>query len=220
MNQATYSTIASSSADRLRTGSRRTPTRPVSCRSARPRSARGTRRRTHSLRTVRIELAREDTEAAFKITSARRSSKFSCRNRLISSRSSALGRSGRCPSFASTCRRYLRNVSDGSPRSAATCAMPRLEHTRLARSNNSTGYFLDLGTTDLLPPDNPAIKDSAKPGTAHSVQIHPGCVLGIELPPSAAQPPRLSRWNQRAQELQLELAAYEHALRGRTAELD
>jgi hypothetical protein len=113
----------------------------------------------------------KNTEAAFKISFARRSSKFSCRKRLISSRSSAVGRSGRRPSFASTWRTYLRSVSDGSPRSAATCAIGRPDSntTRVARSNSSTGYFLDLGMTDLLPPANPAIKVSVKPGTAHSL---------------------------------------------------
>ena len=60
---------------------------------------------------------------------------------------------GRRPSFASTCRRYFRSVSDGNPRSAATCAIGRPDSntSRVARSNNSTGYFLALGITDLLP---------------------------------------------------------------------
>src|SRR5262249_60497761 len=113
----------------------------------------------------------KNTEAAFKISFARRSSKFSRRNRLISSRSSLVGRSRRRPSFASTCRTYLRNVSDGNPRSAATCAIGRPDsHTsRVARSNSSTGYFLALGMTDLLPPDNPATEVSVKPGTAQEV---------------------------------------------------
>jgi hypothetical protein len=108
----------------------------------------------------------KNAEAAFKISFARRSSRFSCRSRLISSRSSAVGRSGRRPSFASTCRTYLRNVSGGSPRSAATCAIGRPESntTRVARSNSSTGYLLALGMTDLLPPVNPAIKVSVNPG--------------------------------------------------------
>ena len=74
----------------------------------------------------------------------------------------------RRPSFASTWRTYFRSVSDGSPRSAATCAIGRPDSntTRVARSNSSTGYFLALGITDLLPPENPAIKVSVKPGTA------------------------------------------------------
>jgi hypothetical protein len=47
-----------------------------------------------------IELARENTEAAFRISFARRSSNTSRRSSRISSRSSLVGRSGRRPSFA------------------------------------------------------------------------------------------------------------------------
>ena len=72
----------------------------------------------------------------------------------ISSRSSVLNRSGRRPSSASTCRTYFRSVSDGNPRSAATCAIGRPDSntSRVARSNNSTGYFLDSRHHRLLLP--------------------------------------------------------------------
>jgi hypothetical protein len=64
-------------------------------------------------------------------------------------------------------RTYLRSVSDGNPRSAATCAIGRPDSntSRVARSNNSTGYFLALGMTDLLPPGEPwHAKSPSNPG--------------------------------------------------------
>src|SRR5204862_4981640 len=57
----------------------------------------------------------KNTDAAFRISFARRSSNTSRRNSRISSRSALVGRSGRRPSFASTWRTYLRSVSDGNP---------------------------------------------------------------------------------------------------------
>src|SRR5206468_6953496 len=58
------------------------------------------------------------TEADFRISFARRSSKFSCRKRLISSRSSLVGRSGLRPWSASAWRTHFRSVSLWMPRSA------------------------------------------------------------------------------------------------------
>jgi hypothetical protein len=56
-------------------------------------------------------------------------------------------------SLASTCRTYFRSVSDGRPRSAATCAIgrPDWNTSRVARSNNATGYFLALAITGASP---------------------------------------------------------------------
>src|SRR5204863_9009052 len=112
----------------------------------------------------------KNTDAPFRISFARRGSDTSRRSSRISSRSALVGRSGRRPSFASTWRTYLRSVSDGNPRSAATCAIGRPDSntSRVARSNSSTGYFLALGTTDLsFRQANPGSEVSVKPGMAH-----------------------------------------------------
>jgi len=65
----------------------------------------------------------------------------------------------------------LHNASDGNPRSAATCAIGRPDSntSRVARSNNSTGYFLALGMTDLsFRQANPGIEVSVKTGMAQT----------------------------------------------------
>jgi len=127
---------------------------------------------------VWIELAREKHARAFKISFVRRSSNTSRRSLRISSRSSLLSRSVRRPSFASTWRTYFRNVSDGNPKSAATCATGRPDSNtnRVARSNNSTGYFLDLGTTDLsFHQADPGNEVSVKPGMAQAHLSRLGC---------------------------------------------
>src|SRR5829696_8684898 len=115
----------------------------------------------------------KNTLAAFKISFARRSSKFSRRSFRISSRSSLVSKSLRRPSFASTCRTYFRSVSDGNPRSAATCAIGRPDSntSRVARSNNSTGYFLALATTGASPSARtaPGSQVSVKPGMAQTL---------------------------------------------------
>src|SRR5581483_5243618 len=125
--------------------------------------------RAHLGRSRSSSLAK-NTLAAFKISFARRSSKFSRRSLRISSRSSLVSRSLRRPSFASTCRTYFRSVSDGSPRSAATCAIGRPDSntSRVARSNNSTGYFLALAITGASPSARtaPGSQVSVKPGMA------------------------------------------------------
>ncbi len=87
--------------ERCVVGSRRTPTRPASCRSARPRSGHDARRRSGSPRSAGSSSLAKNTLADFRISFARRSSKFSCRSRLISSRSSLVGRSGLRPCSAS-----------------------------------------------------------------------------------------------------------------------
>ena len=78
----------------------------------------------HLVRSSSSSFAK-NTEADFKISFARRNSKFSARNRRISSRSWLLGRSGRAPESASCWRTFLRNVSGCIPRSAAICAIGR-----------------------------------------------------------------------------------------------
>jgi hypothetical protein len=91
-------------------------------RRTRPRSALGARRRSGSLRSVWVEFLGENTLADFKISFARRSPKFSCRKRLISSSSSLGARSGLKPWSASAWRTCLRSTSLLIPRSRATCA--------------------------------------------------------------------------------------------------
>src|SRR5215207_9688006 len=115
----------------------------------------------------------KNTLADFRISFARRSSKFSCRSRLISSRSSLVGRSGVKPWSASAWRTRLRSVSGWMPRSAATCAIGRSlsSASRTPRSSNSTGYFLGLDMTAenlLSPGQHPGSKVPAKPGPAHN----------------------------------------------------
>src|SRR5207245_1861700 len=115
----------------------------------------------------------KNTLAAFKISFARRSSKFSCRKRLISSRSSLVGRSGLKPSSASSWRTRFRSTSELMPRSAAmrTIGRPLSSANRTPRSSSSSGYFLGLDMTaeDLLSPGrNPGVEVPAKPGPAHS----------------------------------------------------
>ena len=72
------------------------------------------------------------------------SSYFSRRSALISSRSAAVGVSGPQTLIGSSWRTYLRNVSDGIPRSLTTCAIGEpLSNTNWApRSSSSGGYFL------------------------------------------------------------------------------
>jgi hypothetical protein len=74
--------------------------------------------RAHFGRSASSSVAK-NTEAALRISFARRNSKFSLRSFLISSRSSLVGRSGRGPLSASACRTRLRNVSACIPRSLA-----------------------------------------------------------------------------------------------------
>src|SRR5438445_3143665 len=113
----------------------------------------------------------KNTLAAFKISFARRSSKFSLRNRRISSRSCVVSRSPRAPLSACVWRTRLRNVSEWIPRSRATCAIgrPLSSANRTPRSSNSSGYFLGLDMTveNLLSPgQHPRIEVPAKPGPA------------------------------------------------------
>ena len=105
--------------------SRRTPTRPGSGRSAQPRSGSDAYRRSGSLRSVRVELLGEKTEAERRISLARRGSRFSLRRRLISSRSWLVSRSERRPVSASTWRTRLWSASGWTPRSRATSAIGR-----------------------------------------------------------------------------------------------
>lgn len=109
----------------------------------------------------------KDTDAAFRISFSRRSSNTSRRSSRISSRSSLEGKSGRRPSSASTWRTYLRRVSDGS-RDQQRRARPDSNTSRVARSNNSIGYFLALGMTELsFRQANPGNEVSVKTGMAH-----------------------------------------------------
>src|SRR5712691_2270016 len=125
------------------------------------------------------------TDAAFRISFVRRSSNTSRRSSRISSRSALVGRSGRRPSSASTWRTYLRSVSDGNPRSAATCAIGRPDSntSRAARSKSSTGYFLALGMTDLsFRQADPGIEVSVKTGMAQTIVrslARASCARGI-----------------------------------------
>src|SRR5215203_1595309 len=100
----------------------------------------------HLVRSSSSSFAK-NTEADFKISFARLSSKFSARSRRISSRSWLLGRSGRLPESASCWRTFLRNVSGCIPRSAAICAIGRSlsNASRMPRWINSSGYFFGRG---------------------------------------------------------------------------
>jgi hypothetical protein len=118
---------------------------PDEQRSARPRSRHGARRRSGSLRSVRVELLDETRSPTSGSRSPVRSSKFSCRSRLISSRSSLVGRSGLKPWSA----------SPAVPACAASRNGSR-DHERRARSDGHhqrqpdaaheqlLGYFLGL----------------------------------------------------------------------------
>ena len=114
----------------------------------------------------------KNTLADFRISFARRSSKFSCRSRLISSRSSLRwqirAQARRLPQPAAPASATSRSWI---PRSAATCAIgrPLSSASRTPRSSNSSGYFLGLDMTaeDLLSPgQHPGSKVPAKPGPA------------------------------------------------------
>ena len=97
----------------------------------------GHHRRTRSPRSVCVEPGRKNTEAASRISLARRSSKTSLRSsRRISSRSPAVVESGRRPSSASTWH-YRRSVSEGTPRSRATCAIGRPDSITTLASRSS-----------------------------------------------------------------------------------
>src|SRR4051812_23113875 len=90
----------------------------------------------------------------------------------ISSRSADVRRSGRSPSSASTRRTCRRNVSAGTPRSRATCAIgrPLSITTRAPRSSSSGGYFLGraIAAERLLSRgQNPRFEVSVKSGPAH-----------------------------------------------------
>src|SRR5215204_59919 len=112
--------------------------------------------------------AAKNTDAALRISFARLSSETCLRNALISARSSLVGKSGRRPSSASTWRTCLRNVSGGTPRSRATCAIGRpLSNTsRAPRSSSSGGYFpgrdISRSSTSSRTED-PGIEVSVKP---------------------------------------------------------
>jgi hypothetical protein len=114
----------------------------------------------------------KNTLADFRISFARRSSKFSCRKRLISSRSSLVGRSGLKPGRPRPGAPASATSQSGCPnqrrheRSAGHCRAPNAHHARAAPS----GYFLSLDMTAenlLSPGQHPGIEVPAKPGPAH-----------------------------------------------------
>ena len=151
-------------------GSRRTPTRPASCRSARPRSGHGLIDvAAHFGRSGSSSLAK-NTLADFRISFARRSSKFSCRNRLISSRSSLVGRSasspGRLRPGAPACATSRNECPDRQRHARSDAALKRQPHAALEqllgvlpRSRHDSG-------DSPLPGQHPGIEDPAKPGPA------------------------------------------------------
>src|ERR1035437_9968137 len=126
--------------------------------------------RAHFGRSVSSSRAK-NSEADFKISFALRSSKFSLRSLRISSRSAVVSRSVRFPASTSAWRTRLRNASEPTPRSRATCAIGRPDSSarRTPRSSSSSGYFLDRGITwsSLLEGQIPRFKVSAKTGLAH-----------------------------------------------------
>ena len=140
-------------AGRCRAGSMRTPTRPRSGRSARPRSGRGARRCTRSLRSVWVELLGEKHRCRLEDLVARRSSEFSWRNALISSRSWLVSRSGRSPRQPRPGARRLRTFRNASRDRAATCAIGRRSRAPAGHRDQLLGYFFGrrhLTTEDLL----------------------------------------------------------------------
>src|SRR4051794_30652789 len=102
-------------------------------------------KRAHFVRSASSSAAK-NTDAAFRISFARRSSYTSRRSFLISSRSAAVGRSGRDPFSASACLTRFLSTSELTPRSLATCAIGRPDSntSRTPRSSNSSGYLRGL----------------------------------------------------------------------------
>ena len=110
----------------------------------------------------------KNTLEAFRISFARHSSKTSRRSLRISSRSSPDKMSLRRPSFASTWRTYLRNVSDGRPdqprhaRSAGPTRTPAASHAPTTPPGTSSDMpWLDSSPRARLtlasePASNPA----------------------------------------------------------------
>ena len=96
-------------------GSRQTPTRPRSGRSARPRNERAAHRCTAHYGRSGSSSCAKYTDAACRISFARRSSKFSRRSRRNSSRSFALDSPSRLPSSICARRTCFRNVSGPHP---------------------------------------------------------------------------------------------------------
>src|SRR5690606_31105648 len=97
-------------------------------------------------------------EAAFKISLARRSSRFSRSSSTIRCASTVVV-PGRLPASISLCRTQLRSVSRLTPNRSATraiapCCCPdssRIPNTiRTARSRTSSGYFFGAGMTPTL----------------------------------------------------------------------
>jgi hypothetical protein len=120
----------------------------------------------HFVRSASSSFAK-NTLADFKISLARRSSKFSLHSRRSSARSPLLGRSGRAPLSASARRTLLRNVSGCMPRSAAICAIGRSlsNANRTPRCTSSARYFLGPPMTQqnpFLPGQHPRNQDTAK----------------------------------------------------------
>ncbi len=119
-----------------------------------------------------VELGCEKTEAALRISFARRSSRTSPRRRPSSSRSSLPNNSSRLPRSASAWRTHLRSVSAGMPKSRATWAIgrPKSKTNRAPRSNNSSGYFLGRDMTQEIlhsPGQDPGYGVSVETGLAH-----------------------------------------------------
>lgn len=124
------------------------------------------------LRRIGSSSVAKYTDAAFKISFALRSSRFSRSNSLSRCRSPLVNQSRRSPRSARSCRTHVRNASGCTPRSWATCAIGRPTQTQAGsrahatRSDNSSLWpSLDalpspgqnLGTE---PPSNPGWLDS------------------------------------------------------------
>jgi hypothetical protein len=109
--------------------------------------------------------------AAFRISFARRSSRFSRSSSFRRSRSAMVSRSLRRPASASAARTQRRSVSRCTPRSRAMCAIGRPDSntSRTPRSRSSGGYLRGAGNDGASPlpsTDHPGLGASTEPGTA------------------------------------------------------
>jgi hypothetical protein len=141
--------------------STRTPTRPSSCRSARPRSRSGARRWTRSPRTVLIELAREKHRS-----------------------DSDTSRHTAAALFALHVRKDLLTTCATSPPAHRDQQQPARSGgtdsstSRVPRPNNSSGYFLVRGMTSdfSFPPGQPWHRSlrQTRDGSGYRSAVVPG----------------------------------------------
>ena len=128
----------------------------------------------HLVRSSSSSFAK-NTEADFKISFARRSSKFSARSRRISSRSWLVGNPAACRSRlrAGGCAcATSRGASRDQPRCARSAARSP-SASRMPRCTSSSGYFFGRGMRTGGSPSartHPGFRASVEPSLAHTVR--------------------------------------------------